>query len=182
MVEDALGSKSTPSSFINCPTCSPFRHSWPSGSTSANGVNSRQQDGAEGTPDLREWAYDRCFMLTGHGPSESLVEQVLHGNLSHDDLTWEAVSRPGVYVCGALSPHHYHLGHIGLLKSPVYNAPELTVAGGNRTDQTRLSLRVRERQVSQNDWSGGAWLAACRHRHRGPRARRTHALVRTWTS
>jgi hypothetical protein len=86
-------------------------------------------------------------MLTGHGPSESIVGQVLHGDVAHDE-TWEALTRPGVYVCGALSPHHYHLGHIGLLPSPVYNAPELTVAGGSSTDQTRISLRVSAAIVS----------------------------------
>lgn len=108
-----------------------------------------QEGGDEGAmPSVRQWAYDRCFMLTGHGPSESLVEQVLHGDVTHDDETWEANSRPGVFVIGALSPHHYHLGHIGLLQSPVYNAPELTVAGGSRTDQTRISLRVRDAIVA----------------------------------
>ena len=103
---------------------------------------------ADGAPAVRQWKYDRCFMLTGHRPSESLVQQVLHGDTTHDDETWEAISRPGVFVCGALSPHHYHLGHIGLLQAPVYNAPELTVAGGSRTDKTRLSLRVRDAVVA----------------------------------
>lgn len=66
------------------------------------------------------WQFDRCFMLTGHGPDARLVEHVLGGDCAHDDETWECKTREGVYVCGALSPHHYHLGHIGLLKSPVY--------------------------------------------------------------
>ena len=106
-----------------------------------------EEEGDESAPVAQQWAYDRCFMLTGHGPSESIVEQVLHGDVAHDE-TWEALTRPGVYVCGALSPHHYHLGHIGLLPSPVYNAPELTVAGGSSTDQTRISLRVSAAIVS----------------------------------
>ncbi len=108
----------------------------------------QESDAESAVPAVWQWAYDRCFMLTGHGPSKSLVEQVLHGDVTHDDETWEATSRPGVFVIGALSPNHYHLGHIGLLQSPVYNAPELTVAGGSRTDQTRISLRVRDAIVA----------------------------------
>eukprot|EP01043_Picozoa_sp_COSAG02_P052115 COSAG02_NODE_5571_length_4222_cov_8.387339_1_plen_466_part_00 len=112
------------------------------------GTDGQGGDDEGAVPAVRQWAFDRCFMLTGHGPSESLVEQVLHGDVTHDDETWEATSRPGVFVIGALSPHHYHLGHIGLLQSPVYNAPELTVAGGSRIDQTRISLRVRDAIVA----------------------------------
>ena len=125
----------------------PGRISAPEAASPAAGTKGQVGD-AVGTPVVRQWKYDRCFMLTGHHPSESLVQQVLHGDATHDDETWEAISRPGVFVCGALSPHHYHLGHIGLLQAPVYNAPELTVAGGSRTDKTRLSLRVRDAVVA----------------------------------
>eukprot|EP01048_Picozoa_sp_COSAG05_P019239 COSAG05_NODE_2963_length_2459_cov_2.922458_2_plen_135_part_00 len=46
-------------------------------------------------------------------------------------LSFISSTRPGVSIVRALSSTstHYHLGHIGLLDAPVYNAPELLPGG-----------------------------------------------------
>ena len=93
----------------------------------------------------RQWAFDQCFLLTGHGPDPDLVTQVLQGDCAHD-TEFQSVTRPGVSIVGALSPSHYHLGHIGLLASPVFNAPELLKGG--RDDQ-HMALKACEAIVRQ---------------------------------
>ena len=53
-----------------------------------------------------------------------------------------------VYIVGALSPSHFHLGHIGLLPQPVYQAPELLGDGAEKPDSTHLAWRVRDSIVA----------------------------------
>ena len=87
-----------------------------------------------------EWAFDQCFLLTGHGPDPAMVTQVLLGDCAHD-AEFQSVKRPGISIVGALSPSHYHLGHIGLLDSPVFNAPELLSAD---KDDQHMALKACE--------------------------------------
>ena len=51
-------------------------------------------EGSEGGAE-QSWRFDRCFMLTGHGPSSPLVDSVLSGDCAHDAESWESTTRPG---------------------------------------------------------------------------------------
>ena len=57
-------------------------------------------EGSEGGAE-QSWRFDRCFMLTGHGPSSALVDSVLSGDCAHDAESWESTTRPG---CAQTTP------------------------------------------------------------------------------